>query len=553
LAISEKTVLMVTFEAVPFVKVGGLAEVPSNLARGLADLGWKAYVALPSHASPGSRGEEIIDKLSTPYGDVYVGAASWCNVMFLLFSGSVLSNASVYAEEVMESKVKVFTRSLALFLSRADSLTGAFPSIIHFHDWHSVYSLVALKHALAGKSWRSVFHIHLLVRRKVRPEVLSEIGVPLSWVHEVSIDGRREIASLEEVLSRANFIAEKVGAMEADRLVTVSRAYLSDEVLPFLGHGYSEKSRVIYNATDWSLVSAQEEALRHHKPGIIEFFGEECMYRRVCLRRYFLLKGIARLGKEEPVIPDERIRRVVQDAFLPPLREDGKPEPFLLDGPLAITTGRLAKQKGFDLMIEAVPRVLREIGNAKFVFLVIPVWGGEEHVYQLSELQRSYPENVRVIFGVTPSIYKLAHLASDIFFAPSRWEPFGIMALEAMATGNPLVASRTGGLKEIVLDVNEHGERGTGLLVAPGDPYELSDALRDLLAFMEASNTGDLDWYSRKIGSEKLLRVLEEYPDAGEILRKNCIERVERYFRWSVSANTASNIYTELLAQFPSG
>ncbi len=547
MAVNGKSVLMVTFEATPFVKVGGLAEVPSNLARYLSSLGWRSLVALPSHAPTGSRGEKIIDSFTTPMGEVSVGIGTWHNVTFLLFSGSVLSNSAVYSEDVMESKVKLFATSLSIFLSRADEMLGGFPNIIHFHDWHSVYSLIKLKHDFPSGNWYSAFHIHLLVKRRIKPEIFPELGVPLDWVHEIRIDGRKETYTLEEALVRSNFIAEKAGAYEADRLITVSKAYLHDEVLPFLGHGFSEKSRVIYNATDWTFENAKAEVLREHGNNIIEFSGETNLNRRLDLRKYFLLRGIASLKNEEPVIPDERIKKIIQDISLPPLRENGKPEPFLFDGPLAITTGRLARQKGFDLMVEAVPRVLRELGNAKFVFLVLPVWGGEDYIYQLADLQRSYPENVRVIYGVAPSIYKLAHLASDVFFAPSRWEPFGIMALEAMATGNPLVASRTGGLKEIVLDVNDHGDKGTGLLVPPGDPYELGEALRDMLAFMEASNTGNLGWYLKKIGNEKLVRLLEEYPDAGEILRKNCIERVEKYFSWSASAATASAIYGELL------
>ncbi|MEM0236361.1 glycogen/starch synthase, partial [Thermofilum sp.] len=89
-----KSVLMVTFEATPFVKVGGLAEVPSNLARYLSSLGWRSLVALPSHAPTGSRGEKIIDSFTTPMGEVSVGIGTWHNVTFLLFSGSVLSNSA---------------------------------------------------------------------------------------------------------------------------------------------------------------------------------------------------------------------------------------------------------------------------------------------------------------------------------------------------------------------------------------------------------------------------------------------------------------------------
>ncbi|ABL78194.1 glycogen synthase [Thermofilum pendens] len=543
----DRTVLMVAFEATPFVKVGGLAEVPSNLAKELVALGWRAYLALPSHAPPGRRGEEPVARFATPLGEVFVGRASWGGVTYLLFSGSALSDERVYAGEVMDQKVKLFSYGLSLLLLNAEKYGVVFPDVIHFHDWHSVYALVKVKHDFQQRKARTLFHVHLLVKKHVDPSIFEQLGVPLGWRHEVRVNGRSMDLTLGDVLRVSGGIAEKIGALEADRLVTVSESYLLDDVLPFVGGEFRGKSRVIYNATTWSLRGALEEVLGKHGQRLRSFAGRSEGFRRTEIRKYFLLRALGELEEGEPEVPDERIKKLVYDLADPPMRGQGKVEPFMFDGPLAITTGRLARQKGFDLMVEAVPRVLRELGEAKFVFLVLPVWGGEDYVYQLADLQREYPENVRAVFGVAPSIYKLAHLASDVFFAPSRWEPFGIMALEAMSTGNPLVASRTGGLKEIVLDVNVYAERGTGILVRPDDPYELAEALRDLLAFMEASNTGRIEWYAGKIENKTLRRMLEEYPDAGEILRKNCVDRVEKHFSWAASARTADSIYRELL------
>jgi starch synthase len=123
------------------------------------------------------------------------------------------------------------------------------------------------------------------------------------------------------------------------------------------------------------------------------------------------------------------------------------------------------------------------------------------------------------------------------------------MALEAMAAGVPLVASKVGGLTETVADIREHGYEGTGYFVEPGDPYELADRIRDLAAFMEASSSGALERYRGKISDEQLRRMLEDLPDSGEIIRKSCIERVEKMFTWERSAELAEAVYLEALRE----
>lgn len=544
----SRSVWMVTFEAVPAVKVGGLAEVPSNLAAELAARGWDSVVIVPAHGELHERSAERVAALNVPGARLEVGRFKWRGVTFVVVSGGALRDRGVYAEEVVETKVAQFAAAVAELAKNPEQLGLNEPKVVHFHDWHSVPALLALRHALEGGGEPALLlHIHLLVRRKLGEELLSKAGIPLDWEHEVIWGGSRRRVTVREALQLSGGAAEKLGALEAHRVVTVSHAYLREELALFVGGELSSKARIVYNGTSWRYGDLQKEVWETHGQQL-KLFGVEQPPSRRLLRKYFLLHAMGNLPQEEPRVPDERIARKLREAAAPPLKEDLRPEAFSYDGPLVITTGRVSRQKGFDVLLEAVPHVLRDLGCVRFVLFVLPVWGSEDLSLQLLDLSREYPENVRVIFGQAPSVYKLAHLAADVFAAPSRREPFGIMALEAMVSGVPVVASRVGGLTETVLDIREHGYAGTGFLVTPGDPYELAEKIRDLAAFMEASATGRLDAFAGKIEDRKLRELLEEYPDSGEILRKSCIERVETNFTWEASARMAENVYLEILS-----
>ncbi len=548
-----KSVWMLTFEARPIVKVGGLGEVPPNLAASLVKKGVEAVIVMPSHAPAGLRGEEKRAEVDIGGTRVIVGYREWRGVKYVLFSGGPLDDPRVYAEDTMMDKVALLAKALGWLLLNYEKLGLARPDVIHFHDWHSVIALLKARRELADKGWRPglVYHIHLLVEKRVEPSLIARAGVEEDFRHRVRLGGRVLEVTVRDAIGMARGIAERLGAIESDVFVTVSRTYLREDrdgVLNRLGWDLEEKSGVIYNGTDWRYRDAMEEVLKRHGNALAKFTGKRDGYTRHDLRRYFLLQALGNMPGAEPRQLDKELFKKIQEWLAPPFKPNGKVEPFETDGPLVITTGRLSRQKGIDVLAEAVPRVVEELGNVKFVFLVLPVWGGEEYARQLAELTKDYPYNVRTVFGIAPSIYRLAHLSADVFAAPSRWEPFGIMALEAMVTGNPVVASAVGGLKEIVLDIRRHGLEGTGLHVSPGDPYELADAIRDMAAFMEASRTGDLDRYMPKIGEAKLRSLLEEIVDAGEIIRKNAVERVEKKFTWDNAADMALEVYERSVA-----
>ena len=138
----------------------------------------------------------------------------------------------------------------------------------------------------------------------------------------------------------------------------------------------------------------------------------------------------------------------------------------LPQGDFLLFVGAFGRYKGVDVLIEAYTL----LDNAPP--LVIIGYETNEYPVQTTDL----PPNVIVLKNWPNHAVIEAWRRSTIALIPSVWaEPFGIVVLEAMATGRPVIASRIGGITDIVVD----GE--TGMLVTPGDPHELSQAIRQLL------------------------------------------------------------------------
>ena len=137
------------------------------------------------------------------------------------------------------------------------------------------------------------------------------------------------------------------------------------------------------------------------------------------------------------------------------------PRPYLL------AIGRVVPQKGFDVLIEAFAQARLESHD-----LLIAGEGPERAALQKLVRDRCLSDRVHFLGRAdrpkTVALFK----GCSFFVLPSRMEPFGIVNLEAMASGKAVVASRVGGVPEVVLD----GE--TGLLIPPGDPGALALALQ---------------------------------------------------------------------------
>lgn len=140
---------------------------------------------------------------------------------------------------------------------------------------------------------------------------------------------------------------------------------------------------------------------------------------------------------------------------------------------ILLFVGRLVWQKGVKYFIEAAPSILREHPEAKLVIV------GEGNMCQdlrklasnLGISQKVYLTG-RVSDNILNSLYGLA----DILVVPSIYEPFGLSALEGMASGVPVVASEVGGLSDIITDGKD------GILIPPGNSRRISTVVNDLLS-----------------------------------------------------------------------
>jgi len=142
------------------------------------------------------------------------------------------------------------------------------------------------------------------------------------------------------------------------------------------------------------------------------------------------------------------------------------PEPYVL------FVGRLVPQKGVDVLLRAFGAVLRRIPRARLLL----VGDGEQRLY-LERMARALGLMPHVVFlgwRTGPDLVRLYQQA-EVLAVPSVYEPFGLVALEGLACGRPVVASRTGGLADIVTDGTD------GWLVEPADHLQLAQRLARLL------------------------------------------------------------------------
>ncbi len=187
---------------------------------------------------------------------------------------------------------------------------------------------------------------------------------------------------------------------------------------------------------------------------------------------------IARFTIARGVWDSRRVRRVYHglevpsDALVERRRSELRLQLGLAaDDFLIGNVGRLDPQKGQRHLVRAIPLLLDRLPNAHLVIV-----GGGNLERSLRELAEELDISDRVhVLGARRDVPAVMQ-AIDLFAMPSIWEGFGIVLLEAMAAAKPIVASRVATIPEVVLD-NE-----TGVLVAPGDPVALADAIAALAA-----------------------------------------------------------------------
>jgi glycosyltransferase involved in cell wall biosynthesis len=174
------------------------------------------------------------------------------------------------------------------------------------------------------------------------------------------------------------------------------------------------------------------------------------------------------------------------DVFAPDFGLDDKPE----EGSI-LFLGRLHHQKGIFVLLDALEKVFCEYPNAT---LVIAGSGQDEREVRAKVRRHPYKENIRLLGHVERNRVPEVINQSSVLCMPSFGEPFGIVALEAMAAGKPIVGTDAGGLAHII------PEEG-GYTVPPGESGPLADALVEVLS--SAQRRQSMGKVNRRIVEER--------------------------------------------------
>ncbi|MHA1370196.1 MAG: glycosyltransferase [Promethearchaeota archaeon] len=460
-------------------------------------------------------------------------------------SRKYLNDPVVYGKQTLWGKIAIFSQAMnhyTRFISKKSP--GELPDVIHVHDYHYIPGFITLQQQLGEKGMdvASIYTVHLLTGPRVSRRYLECCGVS-DIKMPVFIGGDVQYHSPFELLQIKEGKLEFLSGVISDLVTSVSKSYLMEAVVPSIGTQYlSGKIDFIYNGCDWDFNEIFTRVVGENRNDLARFGWDRDVYNestRKILKRFLMTWKLEHLPPSEPVIPDTNILKIIQeyDGIYPYIKS-GRVSSFHGAGKLALVTGRASKQKGIDLIFTAIPKIIEEYPDIFFLFLLLPTQGEINLVerYLKLSISNDIKEYVRLLYGRAPSIYQLAHLSADIYLGVSNWEPFGIMVLEANSVGLPVIGSRTGGIKETILDIRENPKDGTGLLIKKNDPVELSRAVIDLCNMINGMESihGGLAKNKVQISDPRLNRLFLADRKLYLRMRNNARKRVESKFRWKM-------------------
>jgi starch synthase len=173
--------------------------------------------------------------------------------------------------------------------------------------------------------------------------------------------------------------------------------------------------------------------------------------------------------------------------------------------PLVAISGRLAKQKGWDFIIEVLTHLLIEPPEVQVVVLGS---GDERYRLELTVLQKNFPEQIGLYLRPDFKLPRKIFAGADVILMPSLFEPGGIVALEALRYGCVPIVRRTGGLNDIITDFNPETKKGNGFSFKSKDSWALYGTIIEALT-------------------------IYKYPKLWRLLVKNCMESD---FSWNHAA-----------------
>jgi len=435
-------ILIVAPEVSPYANVGGLSQVAAYLSRSLLELGHDVRLFMPKFGSidEGKYPMELVYKdLRVPTGTPETPHLI-CNVKL----NTVPGGAPVYFLENMEYYEKranvygysddplrwaLLSRGVLEFLKKSKWQ----PQVIHCNDWQTgiIPNYLQTTYDKDKKllPLASLFTIHNLTFQGMFDyRTVGELDAD---------DGRSKIASFfSQRLGKQNFMRR--GIIYSDVLSTVSKTYAKEILTPEYGEGLDRlllevRSKLygVTNGIDYDEFNPATDKLLETTYDIDH--PEKRVDNKLALQREF------------------------------DLPEDEKA--FAIG-----VVGRLSAQKGFDLLLPLLPHFLKEFKDAQF----FQIGGGDNQFIDLLKgLKKEFPTQV----GIHPlpnfTLPRLVFSGCDVVPFPSKFEPCGIVQLEAMRYGAVPIVRATGGLKDTVENFDPLKDTGTGFVFTDYEPWPL--------------------------------------------------------------------------------
>lgn len=489
-------ILFATAEAAPFCKTGGLGDVCGALPRELAKLGHRVAIVLPAFRQVYDAGVEIEStgvEFEIPIGQKQVKGRFLKSQLpdsavdvYLVYQPEYFDRPQLYRDqgEDYQDNAERFTFFCRAALE-AIPLLGLETDLVHCHDWCAGLIPAYLKTTFADRApfdgLASMLTIHNLAYQ----------GTFWHWDMALTgIDWKYFNWRQMEFYGKLNFL--KTGIVFADALTTVSPTY-ADEILSApLGCGL-------------------EGVLQHRRDdlaGIINGVDYDQWNPEVDQR----------LGDHRYNADDFAEGKAACKAELQQLM-DLPPRPEI---PLIAAVGRLADQKGFDLLL----RVMRQWAGEVDVQWVILGTGEAKYHDALAALSEQFPQRVAVRLAFSDDLAHRIEAGADMFAMPSQYEPCGLNQLYSLKYGTVPVVRATGGLADTVVDTNDQ---------------TLADGTATGFSFSE---------YSSAALGEALQRACRAFEDRA-VWTQIVETGMRQDWSWAASAKRYAELYRRTIARTP--
>ena len=423
-------VLFASAEAAPFAKTGGLADVVGSLPKALRQQDVDARVLMPLYG--------LIDydrynlshlftfqfPRTTGLADVHVHTTIHDGVPFYFVQSwpQFGTEGEVYGGWDWDVPRYIFFSQLTMAVAwELRQRINWFPDIYHANDWHTGLLPFLLNYSRNNPDWANARSLVTIHNMAFQGEYAG------GWLFNLAIPARHHADLVYQNLSD-NLLA--IGIAYADAVTTVSPRYAVEIQYPYMGYGLD------------GLIRTRANDLHGILNGIdVEVFDPETDPN---IDTHFNAENFAEKRGTN--------KNALQEYAGLPVRNDV---------PLIGLVSRLETQKGIDLLVPAMHRILQN-HDVQFVALGS---GNPQHNFEVGEIGLRYPTLASTYIQYDAALAQKIYAGCDIFLMPSYFEPCGIGQMLAMRYGALPLVRETGGLADTVTNYdNNSAAAGTGFV-----------------------------------------------------------------------------------------